>query len=216
MPAFAALLFDLDGTLCDTAADLAASVNWARAELGAPPLDEARITRSVGNGLTRLMERSIADIPDADLQASIALFRTHYAEHCVDATRAYEGIVPALDALAAIPKAVVTNKPERFSATILARLGLLRHFRALVGGDTCHAKKPDPAPVRLALDLLHIPAGAAAAIVGDGDTDIAAGRAARLTTCGVAWGLGDRERLLAERPHLLAETPADLVRLFGA
>lgn len=215
MPALAALLFDLDGTLCDTAADIAASANWARGELGAAPLPAEHVAACVGDGLTRLMERVIADLPAADLTESIALFRTHYRVHCVDATRAYDGIVPALEALAAIPKAVVTNKPERFSAAILQRLGLARHFRALVGGDTCHAVKPDPAPVRLALNLIGVPAGAPAAIVGDGHTDIAAGRAARLTTCAVTWGIGDRERLFAERPHYVAETPADLVRLFG-
>ena len=216
MPRVAALLFDLDGTLIDSRADIAASANYVRSYFGRDPLEVRAVAAMIGDGLRALMGRVVADMAEVDVDESIICFRTHYEQHCVDATTVYDGVMEALQALASIPKVVVTTTPESLSRKICDELHLAPHFKGIVGGDTCLTKKPDPEPIREALRLVGGDADAPAAIVGDGDTDIAAGHAAGITTCAVSWGIGDKSRLYEQRPHLLAETPADLVELFKA
>lgn len=202
MPARAAL-FDLDGTLIDSSADIAAAANVARAAAGLPPLPEGVIAGYVGDGAEKLIERAV---PDGDRVRAMAAFTAHYAAHCTERTRPYPGIPQALTALrdAGWILGVVSNKPDAFSVAILERLGLLPLFAGVRGGD--RAKKPDPA----ALDELFAAFGAAPAaswMVGDHVTDIRAARAAgcRIAWCG--WGIGRREGLAVD---VEVATPAGL------
>ncbi len=217
-PRFRAVLFDLDGTLVDSTADLAAAVNHARAAAGFPPLPVAAIRAMIGDGMPALLARAV---PEPALVArAIDAFRPYYAAHLLDATKVYDGVEDALAALAAagVALAVVTNKPGRFSREILDRLGLARYFAApgaIVGGDGPSGKKPEPGPFRAALAALGLPAAGPALVVGDGRNDVLGARAAGLPVCGVAWGIGDPAEIRALGPDYWVERPADLPGVAG-
>jgi len=184
-------VFDLDGTLVDSAADLAASVNHALSEVGLPARGEAEIRGFVGEGAHRLLERAVAPRTDL-LDAALAAWRVHYGNHLLDRTRPYPGIEEVL-AVAARPLAVLTNKPGQMARRILEGLGLGRSFVEVVGGDE-GPRKPDPASLRGIMARAGAPVGEAV-LVGDSAVDVATGLAAGVTVVGVTWGFGRREEL---------------------
>ena len=216
-----AFIFDLDGTLIDPRLDLAGAVNAALAAAGRRPLPVERIAAYVGDGVHKLLARAFdlpaeADRPEAlagPLAGALAVFRAHYREHCLDHTRLYPGVLETLDHFRDKAHAVVSNKPEDFSRLIVDRLGLGRYIRVVVGGGSAPALKPDPAPVRLALERLEVDA-ARAVMVGDGLTDLEAGRRAGLRTCAVVYGIGDPSVLAGAHPDHLLRTFAELRDLF--
>lgn len=213
-------IFDLDGTLIDPRVDLAGAVNAALAAAGRPPQPVERIAAYVGDGVHRLLARAF-EIDDAasqealagTLAGALAVFRAHYREHCLDHTRLYPGVLETLEHFRDKAHAVVSNKPEDFSRLIIDRLGLGRHIRVVVGGGSATALKPDPAPVLLALERLGVDA-AGAVMVGDGLTDLEAGRRAGLRTCAVAYGIGDPGVLAGAHPDHLIRAFAELQDLF--
>jgi phosphoglycolate phosphatase len=182
-----AILFDLDGTLVDSRADLATGVNLMRGDFGLRPLPMPQIVGYVGNGIRRLVERAVADAPDVRVSDGVESMRRHYLEHLLDETILYPGVLRGLEtlAIAGIPMAVVTNKPEAPARRICDALGISLFVKAIVGGDTCPVLKPDPAPVHAALEV------AGSWFVGDNYTDLRAGRAAGLSTCFCRYGYGD-------------------------
>jgi phosphoglycolate phosphatase len=193
-----AILFDLDGTLVDSSADIVASVNAARAALGrgAVPADEVR--RAIGDGVEMLIARLF---PPEETARAAAVYRAHHAEHLLDATRPYPGVPEMLEALARAGGrlAVVTNKPLGYTRVILERLGLDRRLGAVIGGDGPAGRKPAPGPFEEALVRL----GArreGAVVVGDGRNDVLGARAARLAVVGVLYGIGSPEEMRALGP----------------
>ncbi len=195
-----ALLFDLDGTLIDSRQDLTTAVNRVRARWGASPLPVVTVTGYVGDGIVKLLERALADIPGASAEAAVPEMQRAYRNCALEATRPYPGIPEVLSRFRrrGHALAVVTNKPETISRRILAGLGLLDFFGTLVGGDTAPALQPDPQPIFAALAAL----GAApdgAWMIGDNWTDLAAGRAAGLSTCFCEYGFGKRRGLASQR-----------------
>ena len=142
------VVFDLDGTLIDSRRDLADSVNALLVELGAAPLDLDAVTAMVGEGAAALVRRALAaaGIP-ADTPGALDRFLAHYDERMTVHTRPYAGIPETLDELRShgLTLAVLTNKPQRASVTILERLDLSRWFFQVIGGDSAAGRKPDPA-----------------------------------------------------------------------
>lgn len=189
-----ALLFDLDGTLVDSRRDLATALDRMLQELGLPPLGVEAVTRFVGDGARRLVERGLAVAqPDAVPEESfvteaLTRFKAHYAQCLLATTRPYPNVVAVLEDFAALPKAVVTNKPTAFSEAILQGLGLRAHFVAVIGGDALPERKPHPAPVLAGLAACGVADPADAVMIGDSPNDIRAGRAAGTRTCGVTYG----------------------------
>jgi phosphoglycolate phosphatase len=188
----AALIFDLDGTLVDSVPDLAAAANRLLAELDRPPLGTTEVAAMVGDGVGKLVERVLAArglmTPPAPLVPRfVALYEADIATH----TRPYPGVVDGLAALAArgIALAVCTNKLGHATCAVLAALDLQRFFSVVVGGDSLPAQKPDPAPLRFALDRLGVPA-AAAAMLGDHRNDVLAARAAGTAALFARYGYG--------------------------
>ena len=211
-----ALLFDLDGTLVDSRRDLATALDLTLCELGLPPLGVEVTTHLVGDGARRLIERGLAAagagpvLSDAFVSAALERFKTHYARHLLATTRAYPQVGPVLEYFAALPKAVVTNKPAGFSETILQGLGLRTHFVAVIGGDTLPERKPYPAPVQAGLAACGCINPAEAVMIGDSPNDIRAGRAAGTLTCGVTYGFRASSELT--EADILID---DLTRLTG-
>jgi phosphoglycolate phosphatase len=204
-----AILFDLDGTLVDSRADLATGVNLMRADFGLRPLPVPEIVGYVGNGIRKLVERAVADAPDVAVAAGVEAMGNHYLAHLLDETIPYPGVLRALEtlAIAGIPMAVVTNKPEAPARQICDALGISLFVKEIIGGDTCPVLKPDPAPALLALERIGGEV-AGSWLVGDNYTDLCAGRAAGLSTCFCRYGYGHAR---GESADLEVDTLAEFV-----
>ena len=186
-------LFDLDGTLIDSRADIALAVNLTRRDFGLAPLPEATVVAAIGEGVRSLLARTIperADIPDALL----ARQRAHYSEHLLDSTILYPGMAAVLRTLKAHgwKFGVVTNKPALFVRPILGGLGVLDVFGAVVGGGDCPHLKPDPEPLRLAAAQMGAVLDAADWMVGDHFTDLDAAARAGIRSCFCRFGFGEQ------------------------
>ena len=183
---YGAYLFDLDGTLVDTAPDINGALNAALSSGGFPAVDESLTRHWVGYGSRVLLEQALTHhgVPDriSDEPLMVRLLRVfidHYGAHIADFSRPYPGVVDALRALKArgARLAVVTNKLTGLSTQVLEALHLDGYFTALVCGDTLPQHKPDPEPARYACRLLDV-APADALFVGDSVTDVDTARAA--------------------------------------
>lgn len=191
---FDVVAFDLDGTLADTAPDLAAALNHALDRLGrqAVPVDSVR--HLVGHGARALLRKGLAatgEAPESLVERGYPIFLDFYAAHICDGTALYPGLDEALDALATrgVRLAVCTNKPERLTRLLLDALGQIHRFAAIVGGDTLPVRKPDPAPLREAIARAG---GGRAVLVGDSITDADTAKATQLPFVAVSFGFSDR------------------------
>jgi phosphoglycolate phosphatase len=174
----AALVFDLDGTLIDSRRDIATAVNRLREDLSLPPHSLEAISHMVGEGARVLVERALgADFPVAEIDGALARYLAHYRDVCLDTTRPYPGIAPLVADLAGrYPLALLSNKGEELSRTILGGLGLASAFREILGGNSLPTRKPDPAGLALLAGRLGAGVHEVALI---GDTRIDAETAAR-------------------------------------
>jgi phosphoglycolate phosphatase len=212
------LVFDLDGTLIDSAQDLCNSVNAALQDVGFGPLPDPLIAGFVGNGAPQLIRRSLAladgcqadAVPEDQFSRAYQFFLQYYREHKLDFTYAYEGVLDALKALHALhdgpegpsrTMAVLTNKPVRPARGICEGLGLAGYFPHIYGGDSFPAKKPDPHGLRLLMEET----GARpeqTVMIGDSKVDVETARNAGAWALGCAFGFG---------PQNLMDTPPDVV-----
>jgi phosphoglycolate phosphatase len=190
-----AALFDLDGTLADSAGDLAGAVNRMRAERGLDPVSVATLRPHASAGARGLLGAGMGVTPDdADYPALRETFLAYYAAALDRTTRLFDGIDELLDALEqrSLAFGIVTNKAARFTKRVVAALGLDRRTHAIVSGDTTAHPKPHPAPLLHAAALLGVAPGECV-YVGDDLRDIAAGNAAGMATIVAEYGyLGER------------------------
>ncbi|HEX8947937.1 MAG TPA: HAD-IA family hydrolase [Dissulfurispiraceae bacterium] len=182
------LIFDLDGTLVDSSGDICDSINYAVAPCGVPPISVGETVGLVGEGITRLMEKIIEkEGLRVDKDALVKRFLDYYAAHLVDKTTVYPGVRETLEGVDGYKKAVISNKLEALSLQVLERLGIARYFDLIVGSDTTPERKPSPVPVLHVLSRLDV-RPEAAAIVGDSNYDVEAGKAAGIRTIAVTYG----------------------------
>ncbi len=205
--------FDLDGTLADTRADLAAATNHVLRSFGLPEIPPRSVYALVGEGARRLVERALGPPRAHDVDEGVCRFLDYYAAHLLDATALYPGVANALDALAAagVTLSVLSNKPEGLSRAVLDGLAVTRRFRAVIGGDSLPTRKPHPAGLVALARLTATPADAML-LVGDSPIDVATAANAAVDFCGVGWGL-DPAALRATRPACVVETADALVAL---
>ena len=200
------LIFDLDGTLIDSAADIAAAANAVLQEAGAPPLPAGRVLNMVGGGAPKLLERAFgaANVPIEDPEALLDRFLVHYHTGRVNRTLPYPGVTGLLRRLrrAGHPMAVCTNKPRRATDAILNRLGWSNLFNVVVAGDDLPVKKPHPAPVHAILQLLQARADRTL-FVGDSGVDVKAARAAGVSVAVLAHGYAHRPVSVLGADYLL-------------
>jgi len=213
-PHFDTIVFDLDGTLVDTAGDLAASLNHALGCLGRPPVQPASVRQMVGQGARRLLERGLAASGAANpalVEQGVPYFLAHYRANIAVHSRPFDGVEPALQQLshAGHRLAICTNKPESLARDLLAALGWTGRFAALSGADTWGWKKPDP---RHLTETVAMAGGDRALFVGDSSTDAATAQAAGVPLVLVRFGYSELpvETLGADRliDHFDALVPA--------
>ncbi len=207
------LIFDLDGTLVDTRRDLANSVNFALNALKLPALQIEEVMSYVGDGLKKLLDRSLPKDGLENIGEVIDIFREHYREHCLDFSGFYPDVVNILNYFQDKKMTVVSNKPEEFTRLILEGLRIADFFEIILGGDSLPLMKPDPGPILHILDKLNA-SNEKTAIVGDGTTDIEAGKAANILTCAVTYGLKEKEVLLKMEPDFMIDDIVELKKIF--
>jgi phosphoglycolate phosphatase len=202
-------IFDLDGTLVDSAPDLHAALDRLAARRGLAPYSREHVTGMIGDGAKALVERALAARERPFDPAALEEFLADYEARSCETSRPFAGVEAALDALAASGwrLAICTNKPLAATRAMLRELGLAPRFAHVVGGDSLPSRKPDPAPVRAILAEAGVAAGAAV-MIGDHANDILAARGAGVRSVFCAWGYG-RDCGADSR----AEAPGDLPRL---
>jgi len=210
-----ALLFDLDGTLIDSKRDLAHAVRRLQQQYKSPLSSEKEVGTFIGDGVQKLVQRSLPQLPERDLDKAVDALKAYYRQHCLDHTKLYPGVLSTLKHFRLKKMAVVTNKPVRISGFILDRLRLSPYFTVLIGGDSLPNKKPHPEPIRSAIATMGLRELRNVVMVGDSSNDIVSGRAARIRTCGVRSNIGDPKILAKSRPDFMISKIDDLMRLFS-
>ena len=215
-PRFMLAIFDLDGTLCDTRADITASTNHVRESFGLAPLAPEEVQRLVGHGGSVLVERALGPERKDDHEEGVRRLIAYYGEHYLDATLPYPGLVEMIDALApqGVQFAVVTNKPIGLTTKILGGLDIARRLAAVVGGDTFAERKPHPRGLEHVLGAAGV-ARERALMIGDSWIDVETARAARTEVCGVLWGF-DPESVRSSAPDYIVRDAGELERVIRA
>jgi phosphoglycolate phosphatase len=213
------VLFDLDGTLADTAADLGAVLNRLRSEAGHAPLSAETIRPHVSKGVRGLLGVGFRLAPGNDGYAELhQRFLAYYGESLCVSTCLFEGIAELLDSLDehGVKWGVVTNKTSRYTLPVMEALGLIRRAACIVSGDSSPRPKPAPDPLLLACAI----AGAEPAhclYIGDDLRDMQAARTAGMGAIAAAWGyLGDDLPLEDWGADSILQSPADLAGLLGS
>lgn len=208
------VIFDLDGTLLNTLADLAQAANQALEKLGFPTHEEKAYLRFVGNGVTKLFERALpADARTPEYIARMReLFVPYYDVHNVDLTRPYPGVCGLLETLNArgVKLAVASNKYQSAVGKLIKYYFPQIPFAAVYGQREGVPAKPDPAVVK---QILKETAEnrADALYVGDSDVDMQTARNAGVAACAVTWGFRSREELAACQPEFMADKAQDIL-----
>ena len=210
------IIFDLDGTVLDTLADLAAALNYALNKNGLPQRDIAEVRAFVGNGIRKLIERGVPSGTDERTADAVhADFSAYYALHCADATAPYEGVRDVISALRAkgLRTAVVSNKIDS-AVQMLVQRYFPGDFDFAVGERADVRRKPAPDAVFAALEALGVKKEDAV-FVGDSEVDLETAANAGLPCVSVTWGFKDRDFLLAHGAKTLIDTPEELPEQFG-
>lgn len=205
--------FDLDGTLIDSAADLAAAASALTLELGGRALTRPEVVAMVGEGAAVLVSRALTAAGlDPQTPGAVPRFLALYEARMLDTTTLYPGIRAVLDAIdPLLPLAVVTNKPEAPALRLLDALGVRRHFLEVIGGDGAWPRKPDPAGL---LSLAVHARGGPLVLVGDSPIDAATADRASAAFVLAAYGFG-ADKVVPGVTRFVAEQPADLPRVIG-
>ena len=189
----AAIIWDLDGTLIDSAPDLAQALNTLLREQGYASLEEDQVRTMIGNGLAKLIERGFKAAGLAmrgpQLQNLLPRFMLIYSECATNETRLYPGARSVLQHFtnAGVHQGICTNKSEDISKQILAELSVADHFEVVVGGDTTAARKPDPLPLRACLEALNVSPDDSV-MIGDSGVDVDTARAIKMPIGIVTYG----------------------------
>ena len=213
------MLFDLDGTLVDSAPDLAFAVNKMLVELGSTPFSQDVIRGWVGNGARVLIQRALSgntevssELDNALTERALEIFFQVYQIHTCVETQLYSNVLDTLTALktSGYRLAIITNKPERFIAPIIDSLGLNGLFELIIGGDTLDRRKPDPLPLHHACQQLSVNIDQCV-MIGDSKNDILAAKAAKMESIALTYGYNYGENIANYKPEVVIDNFDDLL-----
>ncbi len=206
-----AIIFDLDGTLIDSVTDLANSVNHTLTEVGLPTHTREEIKSFVGDGVQKLIKRSLGQAHMEKFEDAFWIFMTHYGQHCTDNTVLYPEVAETIPCLAEkYSLGVLTNKSVEFSHKILTTLAIDTYFKEVLGGDSLPTKKPDPAGIFYMADKWSIDPVKEILMVGDHVTDIEVGQRVGCKTVFIEGGIGETRGLI---PDLVIKSMSELPNL---
>ncbi len=217
------IIFDFDGTLIDSAPDLALSVNYMLKSIGRAPFDENTIRSWVGNGAQTLVRRGLSgsaqiddNIDEVLFEKALDIFLKFYAENVCIKTVLYPKVVRTLKILKEqnYRMAIVTNKPFDFIEPILKGLDLEGYFELNLGGDTLERKKPDPLPLNYVCEKLSVSIEKTL-MIGDSKNDIIAANAAQMQSIGVTYGYNYGEDIGLYKPTFVVDDFSDIVGLLA-
>lgn len=185
------ILFDLDGTLIDSRKDLSRAVNLMRKNFGLPPLNVEVVSSYVGNGMKKLVERSLKDT-GISVEDALPVMKKAYSENLLVETTLYDGVYDGISQLKTDGwrMSVTSNKPTAFCREILDKLHLTEYLDFVIGGESGFPLKPDPAALEYILHETGVTNPAGSWILGDNHTDLEAGRRAKMKTAFAAYGFG--------------------------
>ena len=206
------LIFDLDGTLANTLPDIAASVNYTLGRLGQPLLAQDTVRNYVGDGIANLMERSLGGRRELVAEA-ISIYKDHHRRNLVVHSSLYPSVRETLAHFQAIPMAVISNKTKEFVDPLLSALGLERFFKMVIGADLGLPLKPAPDSIQRIMGAYDA-RKERTVMVGDGTTDILAGKAAGIITCAVTYGFRSEEELRKAGPDHMIRAFSELTTIF--
>ena len=213
------LLFDLDGTLVDSAPDLAFAVNQTLIELDLTPFSQDVIRGWVGNGANILIQRALSGSTEISTTLNNELktraleifFQVYQSHSCIE-TKLYNGVLNTLKTFKnrGYRLAIITNKPERFIPPIINGLGLDGLFELVIGGDTLEKRKPDPLPLNHACKQLSVSIEECV-MIGDSKNDILAAKAAKMQSIALTYGYNYGEDISTYQPELVIDSFDDLL-----
>ena len=215
------LIFDLDGTLINSALDLAKAVNYMLEQLGLEPFEEDTIHGWVGNGAPTLVKRALLgkrelddSLDDAFVQKALKIFLDYYAANLCNATVPYPHVLETLQSLKekGYTLAIVTNKPFAFVAPILESLNMHTLFSLILGGDSLAEKKPHPQPLLHVCETLK-QSIESAVMIGDSKNDILAANACNMDSVGVTYGYNYGEDIAEHTPSMVIDNFSELNNL---
>ena len=206
-------VYDFDGTLVDTFADIANSVNLALAEMSIQSLSRETIRRNIGSGVVNLMSRSLEGSGCDDVEMAVSFFQKHYNNHLLDQTKLYPNGREVVEHFSKKKNAILSNKPISFVEKILTELNFLSLFDSVLGGDSLSERNPNPMGLQLLMTNLNCPVKEVL-MIGDSAIDIETGKNAGVITCGVTYGLGDPVSLHNSKPDYLIDNLSNLKSLF--
>ena len=209
-----AIIFDLDGTLVDTAADLANAMNFALAKLGRGEHSIEACTRMIGDGVKMFAERALG-VDNQDLRNEVVLaMKERYREKCFECSRIYDGIFDVVDKLRAggVRLAVLTNKDQEDAERIVEHFFGAEAFEYVVGAAGNRGLKPDIGGTMRIVESMGLGCEDFL-LIGDGRQDIQTGAAAGIRSVGVSWGFRSREELAEAGADIIIDRPAEILGL---
>jgi phosphoglycolate phosphatase len=207
-------IFDLDGTLVNTIEDIAASVNYTLTRMGNRPIALDAVRQYVGDGIETLMMRSLGG-RTARIDEAVVIYKDHHRRNLVVHSTLYPKVRETLEHFRSLPMAVVSNKTMEFVGPVIDHLGIGQYFRRVIGADYGLPLKPAPDALQLLMSEFKAPKERTA-IVGDGTTDVRAGKAAGIITCSAAYGFRSEEELRKTEPDHIIHEFSDLKNIFIA
>jgi len=207
------MVFDFDGTLVDSGGDIAASVNHTLKMLGIPEKETDTIIHYIGDGVQKLIEKSIGPDGGDRYQEAMEIFSSHYARHMLDTTTLYHSVIETLSHFQEKKKVIVTNKRQYFTLGIAEAFGLVEYFDEIIGADSTPYKKPDPRLLHPVIERYHS-ASDKTIVIGDGINDILLAKNAGVQSCALLNGLTRRDVLLSLNPDFCCEDISALKNLF--